>query len=50
MASYNQNEAAPQDPDGVALVWNNKYNTQTPEYIFHNQVLLFFTVIFGSFI
>ena len=38
VASYNQNDDAPQDPDGVALVWNMKYNTQTPEYVFHNQV------------
>lgn len=38
VASYNQNEAAPQDPDGIALIWNMKYHKQTPEYIFHNQV------------
>ncbi|XP_066932539.1 dynein, cytoplasmic 1, intermediate chain 2a-like [Clytia hemisphaerica] len=48
VASYNQNEAAPQDPDGVALVWNNKYNTQTPEYIFHNQSAIM-SVCFAQF-
>ena len=38
VASYNNNEEAPQDPDGVVLVWNAKFNAQTPEYIFHCQV------------
>lgn len=38
MASYNNNEDAPHEPDGVALVWNMKYKKPTPEYIFHCQV------------
>lgn len=38
MASYNNNEDAPHEPDGVALVWNLKYKKGTPEYIFHCQV------------
>ncbi|XP_076871317.1 cytoplasmic dynein 1 intermediate chain 2 isoform X2 [Brachyhypopomus gauderio] len=37
VASYNSNEEAPHDPDGVALVWNMKYKKTTPEYIFHCQ-------------
>lgn len=37
MASYNNNEDAPHEPDGVALVWNMKYKKGTPEYIFHCQ-------------
>lgn len=48
VASYNQNEDSPQDPDGVALVWNMKYNTQTPEYIFHNQSAIM-SVCFAQF-
>lgn len=38
VASYNNNEDAPHEPDGVALVWNMKYKKNTPEYIFHCQV------------
>ncbi|XP_051564077.1 dynein, cytoplasmic 1, intermediate chain 2a isoform X1 [Myxocyprinus asiaticus] len=37
VASYNNNEEAPHEPDGVALVWNMKYKKTTPEYIFHCQ-------------
>ncbi|XP_024129435.1 dynein, cytoplasmic 1, intermediate chain 2a isoform X2 [Oryzias melastigma] len=37
VASYNNNEDAPHEPDGVALVWNLKYKKPTPEYIFHCQ-------------
>ncbi|XP_042722928.1 cytoplasmic dynein 1 intermediate chain 2-like [Lagopus leucura] len=36
VASYN-NEYAPREPDGVALVWNMKYKKTTPEYVFHCQ-------------
>ncbi|KAG7227572.1 hypothetical protein INR49_005387 [Caranx melampygus] len=32
VASYNNNEDAPHEPDGVALVWNMKYKKATPEY------------------
>ncbi|XP_036396102.1 cytoplasmic dynein 1 intermediate chain 2-like isoform X4 [Megalops cyprinoides] len=37
VASYNSNEDAPHEPDGVALVWNMKYKKTTPEYVFHCQ-------------
>ncbi|CAL1534804.1 unnamed protein product [Lymnaea stagnalis] len=37
LASYNANEDAPNDPDGVALIWNLKYKNMSPEYIFHCQ-------------
>ncbi|XP_076006016.1 dynein cytoplasmic 1 intermediate chain 1a isoform X6 [Genypterus blacodes] len=37
VASYNNNEDAPHEPDGVALVWNMKFKKSTPEYIFHCQ-------------
>ncbi|GCB72756.1 hypothetical protein scyTo_0002168 [Scyliorhinus torazame] len=37
VASYNNNEDAPHEPDGVALVWNMKFKKITPEYIFHCQ-------------
>ncbi|KAM3865981.1 dynein, cytoplasmic 1, intermediate chain 2a-like [Diretmus argenteus] len=37
VASYNNNEDAPHEPDGVALVWNMKYKKPTPEYTFHCQ-------------
>ncbi|XP_041460776.1 cytoplasmic dynein 1 intermediate chain 2-like isoform X1 [Lytechinus variegatus] len=37
VASYNNNEESPHEPDGVALIWNMKYKKQTPEYIFHCQ-------------
>nr|XP_057923689.1 cytoplasmic dynein 1 intermediate chain 2-like isoform X3 [Doryrhamphus excisus] len=37
VASYNNNEDSPHEPDGVALVWNMKYKKGTPEYIFHCQ-------------
>lgn len=41
MASYNANEHAPQEPDGVVLVWNMKFKKTAPEYIFHCQVKIF---------
>ncbi|KAM5265146.1 cytoplasmic dynein 1 intermediate chain 2 isoform 6-T8 [Hipposideros larvatus] len=37
VASYNNNDDAPHEPDGVALVWNMKYKKTTPEYVFHCQ-------------
>uniref|UniRef100_T1IUZ0 Uncharacterized protein n=1 Tax=Strigamia maritima TaxID=126957 RepID=T1IUZ0_STRMM len=37
VASYNNNEDCPHDPDGVVLVWNMKFKKNTPEYIFHCQ-------------
>ena len=38
VASYNNNEDAPHEPDGVTLIWNTKYKKDTPEYVFHCQV------------
>ncbi|XP_030637295.1 cytoplasmic dynein 1 intermediate chain 1 isoform X2 [Chanos chanos] len=37
VSSYNANEDAPHEPDGVVLVWNMKFKKSTPEYIFHCQ-------------
>ncbi|XP_071941980.1 cytoplasmic dynein 1 intermediate chain 2-like isoform X2 [Antedon mediterranea] len=37
VASYNNNEESPHEPDGVALIWNMKFKKTTPEYIFHCQ-------------
>ncbi|CAH1776148.1 unnamed protein product [Owenia fusiformis] len=37
VASYNNNEESPHEPDGVALVWNLKFKKTTPEYVFHCQ-------------
>ncbi|KFM68344.1 Cytoplasmic dynein 1 intermediate chain 2, partial [Stegodyphus mimosarum] len=37
VASYNNNEDSPHEPDGVCLVWNMKFKKTTPEYIFHCQ-------------
>lgn len=37
VASYNNNEDAPHEPDGVALIWNMKYQKESPEYVFHCQ-------------
>ncbi|XP_063041107.1 cytoplasmic dynein 1 intermediate chain 1-like, partial [Engraulis encrasicolus] len=37
VASYNNNEDTPHEPDGVALVWNMKFKKTTPEYVFHCQ-------------
>ncbi|XP_045470746.1 cytoplasmic dynein 1 intermediate chain isoform X5 [Harmonia axyridis] len=37
LAAYNNNEDAPNDPDGVVLIWNTKFKKNTPEYIFHCQ-------------
>eukprot|EP00795_Rhopilema_esculentum_P013907 gene13907-4859_t len=48
VSSYNENESAPQDPDGVALVWNMKYNKTSPEYVFHNQSAVM-SVCFANF-
>ncbi|XP_071497507.1 cytoplasmic dynein 1 intermediate chain 2-like [Diadema antillarum] len=37
VASYNNNDESPHEPDGVALIWNMKYKKESPEYIFHCQ-------------
>ncbi|GIX92649.1 cytoplasmic dynein 1 intermediate chain [Caerostris darwini] len=36
-ASYNQNEEAPHQPDGICLVWNTRFKKTTPEFVFHCQ-------------
>ncbi|GFS82639.1 cytoplasmic dynein 1 intermediate chain [Trichonephila clavipes] len=36
-ASYNQNEDAPHQPDGICLIWNTRFKKTTPEYVFHCQ-------------
>lgn len=41
MASYNASEYAPQEPDGIVLVWNMKFKKTVPEHIFHCQVEIF---------
>ncbi|GIY50469.1 cytoplasmic dynein 1 intermediate chain [Caerostris extrusa] len=38
-ASYNQNEEAPHQPDGICLVWNTRFKKTTPEFVFHCQSL-----------
>ena len=45
MASYNNNEDAPHEPDGVALIWNMKYQKESPEYIFNCQVKHVYSVV-----
>jgi dynein intermediate chain len=37
VASYNNNEELPNEPDGVVAVWNTKYKKATPEDVFHCQ-------------
>lgn len=37
LASYHNSDDAPNDPDGVCLVWNTKFKKTTPEDIFHCQ-------------
>ncbi|RWS04882.1 cytoplasmic dynein 1 intermediate chain 2-like isoform X1, partial [Dinothrombium tinctorium] len=37
LASYNNYEDAPNDPDGVCLIWNLKFKKTTPEYVLHCQ-------------
>jgi len=37
LASYGTNEEAPHEPEGVVLVWNSKFKTETPEFVFHCQ-------------
>ena len=46
VASYNANEDAPHDPDGVVLIWNSKFKKTTPEYVFHCQVTELSTPIY----
>uniref|UniRef100_A0A8C9WAA8 Dynein cytoplasmic 1 intermediate chain 1 n=1 Tax=Scleropages formosus TaxID=113540 RepID=A0A8C9WAA8_SCLFO len=48
VASYNNNEDAPHDPDGVALVWNMKFKKTTPEYIFHCQHPVYCVNVVGT--
>uniref|UniRef100_A0A8C4FCY7 Dynein cytoplasmic 1 intermediate chain 1 n=1 Tax=Dicentrarchus labrax TaxID=13489 RepID=A0A8C4FCY7_DICLA len=48
VASYNNNEDAPHEPDGVALVWNIKFKKSTPEYIFHCQHPVYCVNVVGT--
>uniref|UniRef100_A0A7N5ZY78 Dynein, cytoplasmic 1, intermediate chain 2a n=1 Tax=Anabas testudineus TaxID=64144 RepID=A0A7N5ZY78_ANATE len=48
VASYNNNEEAPHEPDGVALVWNMKYKKSTPEYVFHCQHPVYCVNVVGT--
>uniref|UniRef100_A0A674MSV9 Dynein cytoplasmic 1 intermediate chain 2 n=1 Tax=Takifugu rubripes TaxID=31033 RepID=A0A674MSV9_TAKRU len=48
VASYNNNEDAPHEPDGVALVWNMKYKKTTPEYVFHCQHPVYCVNVVGT--
>uniref|UniRef100_A0A8C5G871 Cytoplasmic dynein 1 intermediate chain 2-like n=1 Tax=Gouania willdenowi TaxID=441366 RepID=A0A8C5G871_GOUWI len=48
LASYNNNEDAPHEPDGVALVWNMKYKKSTPEYVFHCQHPVYCVNVVGT--
>uniref|UniRef100_A0A8C9YVF4 Dynein cytoplasmic 1 intermediate chain 1 n=1 Tax=Sander lucioperca TaxID=283035 RepID=A0A8C9YVF4_SANLU len=48
VASYNNNEDAPHEPDGVALVWNIKFKKATPEYIFHCQHPVYCVNVVGT--
>ena len=40
LVSYNNNEEAPNEPEGVVLIWNKKFSKTSPEYIFHCQVYI----------
>ncbi|CAH8653021.1 unnamed protein product [Heterobilharzia americana] len=35
LGAYHLNDETPHDPDGVCLIWNLKFQKNTPEYIFH---------------
>uniref|UniRef100_A0A674HK63 Dynein cytoplasmic 1 intermediate chain 1 n=1 Tax=Taeniopygia guttata TaxID=59729 RepID=A0A674HK63_TAEGU len=48
VASYNNNEDAPHEPDGVALVWNMKFKKTTPEYVFHCQHPVYCVNVVGT--
>lgn len=37
LSSYSGNKDSPNEPEGVALVWNIKFKKTTPEFIFHCQ-------------
>uniref|UniRef100_A0A8C1YQF7 Dynein, cytoplasmic 1, intermediate chain 1 n=1 Tax=Cyprinus carpio TaxID=7962 RepID=A0A8C1YQF7_CYPCA len=48
VASYNTNEDAPHEPDGVVMVWNMKFKKMTPEYIFHCQHPVYCVNVVGT--
>uniref|UniRef100_A0A8C9TVE6 Dynein cytoplasmic 1 intermediate chain 1b n=1 Tax=Scleropages formosus TaxID=113540 RepID=A0A8C9TVE6_SCLFO len=48
VASHNNNEDAPHEPDGVALVWNMKFKKTTPEYVFHCQHPVYCVNVVGT--
>lgn len=37
LTAYHRNDGDSREPDGVCLVWNQKFSRATPEYIFHCQ-------------
>ena len=41
MAGYGNSEESIYDPEGLVLVWNSKYKTTTPEFVWFNTVLLY---------
>ena len=38
LSSYHGLESVGSDPDGVVLVWNLKFNKDTPDYVFNCHV------------
>ncbi|CAB1321301.1 unnamed protein product [Coregonus sp. 'balchen'] len=48
VASYNSNEDAPHEPDGIALVWNMKFKKTTAEYTFHCQHPVYCVNVVGT--
>ena len=48
VASYNNNAEAPNEPDGVCLIWNTRFKKETPENIFHCQSQVM-TAVFAKF-
>ncbi|CAI4223210.1 unnamed protein product [Auanema sp. JU1783] len=46
--SYDQNMDSPTEPTGVVVIWNTKFKSQTPEYVFHCQSRLL-SVTFARF-
>lgn len=37
LASYDKNEGAPNEPDGVVMVWNTKFKKPSPDDVFNCQ-------------
>lgn len=45
LASYNANEYAVHEPEGTCLVWNLRFGTTTPEFIFTAEVIYEYAVL-----